>query len=176
MARERNGEAVRLLDAVRALVRRFAVGERADVSCAGMTIAQAATLEILAAEGALRLGALGQRLGITPSTLTRNLARLEERGLVERTVDDVDARAFRASLTPAGRRAAAAVRAAEVRFAGQILDRLPRHEASAVVEHLEHLLVAVRDATEGCCPGAFEHLMTDFPRAARAKGARKEKR
>lgn len=173
MARERKGDAARLHDAIRALVRRFAVGERADVTCEGMTVAQAATLEVLAAEGALRLGALGQRLGITPSTLTRNLARLEERGLVERSVDDVDARAVRASLTPAGRRAAAAVRAAEERFAGQILDRLPGREAAAVVEHLEHLLAAVRDATERCCPGAFEHLMTAFPRALGEKASRK---
>ena len=43
-------------------------------------MAQAATLETLRAEGAMRLGDLGRRLGIAPSTLTRNLARLEQSG------------------------------------------------------------------------------------------------
>src|SRR5262245_2829226 len=42
-----------LLQHVRALVRRFAISERADVFCCGMTIAQAATLETLRLEGPL---------------------------------------------------------------------------------------------------------------------------
>ena len=61
-------------------MRRFAVSERADVFCCGMTIAQAATLETLRLEGALRMGDLGRRLGIAPSTLTRNLQRLLDMG------------------------------------------------------------------------------------------------
>ena len=39
-----NHEAKRLRAAVRALVRRFSVSERADVECCGLTVAQAATL------------------------------------------------------------------------------------------------------------------------------------
>ena len=77
-------DARRLRDAIRALVRRFAISERADFACCGMTVAQAATLETLSTEGAMRLGDLCARLGIAPSTLTRNLLRLEERGLVKR--------------------------------------------------------------------------------------------
>ena len=79
------GAGRRLLRSVRALVRRFAVSERADVACCGMTVAQAATLETLLAEPRLRLGDLGRRLGISASTLSRNLARLEETGLVAAT-------------------------------------------------------------------------------------------
>ena len=54
--------ALRLTDAIRALVRRFSLAERADIACCGMTVAQAATLEALAG-GGLRLGELGRRLG-----------------------------------------------------------------------------------------------------------------
>jgi len=92
-------QARRLLEGIRALVRRFSVAERADISCCGMTVAQAATLEALE-DSSLRLSELGQRLGITPSTLTRNLARLEERGLVIRETDPVDGRAQRGNRHP----------------------------------------------------------------------------
>src|SRR5215510_8238612 len=99
-------DARRLLHHVRALVRRFAVSERADVFCCGMTIAQAATLETLRLEGGLRMGELGRRLGITPSTLTRNLQRLLDAGYVKREADGEDGRAAVVALTATGRRQA----------------------------------------------------------------------
>ncbi len=156
-------DAARLRAGIRALVRRFAVSERADVACCGMTVAQAATIETLAATGPLRLGDLGRRLGITPSTLTRNLARLIESGLVERETDAEDARASRVALTVAGRRAAEQLAEQEADFGREILERLPPDRRQAVVLALQDLLVAVREATERCCPGAFDHLMTDYP-------------
>jgi len=156
-------DAIRLRNGIRALVRRFSVTERADVACCGMTVAQAATIETLAATGPLRLGDLGRRLGITPSTLTRNLARLLESGLVERETDADDARASRVALTVAGRRSAEQLAEQEADFGREILERLPPDRRQAVVLALQDLLVAVREATERCCPGAFDHLMTDYP-------------
>ncbi|MGE0452368.1 MAG: MarR family winged helix-turn-helix transcriptional regulator [Vicinamibacteria bacterium] len=153
-------EAVRLRVAVRALVRRFSLSERADTACCGLTVAQAATLEALAGEP-LRLGALGQRLGIAPSTLTRNLTRLEEAALVERESDPGDARAARVALTEAGREAARGVERQEQAFARDVLDRLPAERRATALEALEALLGAVREATEACCPGAFDHLMKE---------------
>ena len=149
----------RLTEAISALVRRFSLAERADVACCGMTVAQAATLEALAG-GGLRLGELGRRLGISPSTLSRNLDRLEERGLVDRAPDPGDRRALRAELTVAGERAAASVREQEAEFARIVLDRLPVGSEPATVAAIEQLLAAVRSATEGCCPGAFDHLVS----------------
>ena len=153
-------DAAGLRDAIRALVRRFAVSERADVACCGVTVAQAAALEALGAEGPTRLRDLGRRLGIAPSTLTRNLARLEASGLVERDADPEDARSARVGLTAQGRRAARAVAVQEEDFARQVLARIPAARRAVVVQSLGDLLVAVRAATEGCCPGAFDHLMT----------------
>ena len=49
--------------------------------------------DALAAAGPLRLGALGQRLGVQASTLTRNVDRLVQAGLVRRESDPDDARA-----------------------------------------------------------------------------------
>jgi len=162
-------EAIRLRAAVRALVRRFSISERADTACCGLTVAQAATLEALAG-APLRLGALGQRLGIAASTLSRNLARLEAAGLVERESDPGDARAARVALTQAGREAARGVERQEQAFARDVLDRLPAEHRTAALESLESLLGAVREATEACCPGAFDHLMKETWGAVRGAG------
>jgi DNA-binding MarR family transcriptional regulator len=156
--------AQRMMHAIRALVRRFALSERADVACCGVTVAQAATLEALSASGPLRQGELGKTLGITPSTLTRNLSRLIDAGLVERVSDPEDARAVRVGLKPAGIEAAKRIGRQEEAFAEAILARLPAERREAIVEGLQSLLLAVREATESCCPGAFDHLMTDFPK------------
>jgi DNA-binding MarR family transcriptional regulator len=154
-----DSQARRLREAIRVLVRRFSLAERADISCCGMTVAQAATLEALTA-GGLRLSDLGKRLGIAPSTLTRNLARLEERGLIRKEPDPNDGRAQRVVLNQTGFEAADEVRRQEHTFARSVLDRLPMGSATETLTTLEELLTAVRSATETCCPGAYDHLMT----------------
>jgi DNA-binding MarR family transcriptional regulator len=161
----------RLRAAIRALVRRFAVSERADVACCGVTVAQAAALEAVGAEGPMRLGDLGRRLGIAPSTLSRNLARLEASGLAGRDVDPEDGRSFRVTLTGPGRRAARAVAAQEEAFARQVLGRIPAPRRAAVVDSLGDLLAAVRAATEECCPGAFDHLVPGLEGSGQERGA-----
>jgi DNA-binding MarR family transcriptional regulator len=150
-------EADQLMEAIRLLVRRFSLAERADVACCGMTVAQAATLEALSDDG-LRLGELGQRLGIAPSTLSRNIDRLVDRGLVQRGPDPNDRRAQRAELTAEGRKAATAVRRHESEFARDILDRLPDGSIADTLAAVDNILSAVRAATERCCPGAYDHL------------------
>ena len=157
-------DATRLLIGIRALVRRFSLSERADTECCGMTVAQSATLETLLREGPMRLGGLGRRLGIQPSTLTRNFDRLEERGFVMREPDPEDARASRAALTREGERAAAVVGRRNEAFAKQVLERLAPERRQGVVAGFEELLSAVHAATESCCPGAFEHLLEGFPK------------
>ena len=49
-------------------------------------------------------------------------------------------------------------------FAEQILEHLNPDRRHEVVEGFEELLMAVREATECYCPGAFEHLLEGFPR------------
>jgi DNA-binding MarR family transcriptional regulator len=142
-----------------ALLRRFSISERADVQCCGMTVAQAATLEALGREGALRLGRLGKLLGIAPSTLTRNVARLEDAGLVKRSSDESDGRGARVELTEKGRRARLRIEALEDAFARRVLQRLSPVARERALEGLAALLEAVRDETESCCPGAFDHLV-----------------
>lgn len=159
-------EARVLRTGVRALVRRFSVSERADVSCCGLTVAQGAAIEALRAEGILSLGALGQRLGIAPSTLTRNLARLQRRGFIARRRHGNDGRSYQVALTGRGRRAAARLERREEAFARSVLERLTPVRRRRALAGLSDLLAALRQATEACCPGAFDHLMGDVPGTA----------
>jgi len=154
-------QARRLLEGIRALVRRFSLAERAHSSCGATTVPQAATLEALK-DSSLRLSERRQRRGITPSTLTRNLARLEERGLGGRETDPVDGRAQLVILSPTGRAAADGVRRQEEAFAGSVLNHLPKESVTDTLAALDQLLTAIRAATENCCPGAYDHLMTEI--------------
>lgn len=148
----------RVQDLLELLLRRFALAERADMACCGMTVAQAATLGMLARHGGMRAGTLSVRLGISPSTLSRNLNRLEQRGLILRRPDPADRRVTEVRLSDDGRAAASQVEAQEQAFMVQVMDVLSERESRAAVEGLEALLRAVRIATESCCPGAFEFM------------------
>lgn len=145
---------------IQALVRRFSISERAEVSCCGMTVAQAAAIRALELEP-MPMGDLARRLGISPSTATRNLKRLEGDGLVQRFPDPHDARVSRVRLTEAGRQAAAGLAEQEAAFARSILEQIRPGRRAEVLGAVEELLGAVRRATESCCPGAFDHLMED---------------
>jgi len=153
-------ESTRLLATIQALVRRFSLVERADIACCGMTVAQAATLEALAGGDGVRLGVLRRRLGITPSTLTRNLQRLRARGLVSVAADASDRRASLVALTELGRHAAADLGRQEEGFAASVAQALGPSGAGEVLAALERLLAAIRTASQACCPGAFDHLMS----------------
>jgi DNA-binding MarR family transcriptional regulator len=138
-----------------------------------MTVAQAATLEALLYRPPMRLGDLGQRLGISASTLTRNLARLKERALVAVSPDPTDGRASVIELTPAGRLAAEEQSLQEQQFFESIIEHLPADDHGGTLETLDKLWNAVRAATEQCCPGAFDHLM-DHPAGPERKGSQDE--
>jgi len=153
-------DGTRLVATIQALVRRFSLVERADIACCGMTVAQAATLEALAGGEGIRLGVLRRRLGITPSTLTRNLQRLRARGLVSVAGDASDRRASVVALTELGRSAAADLARQEEGFTASVVAALGPSGAGEVLAALERLLAAIRTASQGCCPGAFDHLMS----------------
>jgi hypothetical protein len=92
---------------------------------------------------------------------------------VARRADPDDARAGQIVLTAAGRRAAEAVERRAEAFAWSILERLPAERRARALDGLSDLLVAVRDATEGCCPGAFEHLVGDLTASGSGSDAAK---
>jgi len=73
--------------------------------------AQARLLATIEAHGEARIGDLAAVDHCSQPTMTTQVRRLEEAGLVSRTVDPGDARAVRIQITPDGRRTLNAVRA-----------------------------------------------------------------
>lgn len=161
-------EARVLIDALRALVRTQQISERANVSCCGMTVAQAATLQVLDLDGPMRLGDLGRRLGIAPSTLSRNVERIEARGWVERVPDPDDGRAFRLRLTGEGRERAREIERQNETSMRDLLAGLPEDRRRRVLDGLLDLLQAIDRVAGPCCPDQFEPIRTFLEARERA--------
>ncbi len=86
------GDAVGIIDALR--IQGWSEG--------GLTIAQLRLLWALRDEDGLPVGALAERLGVNPSTITGHVDRLVKQGLVRREEDSVDRRIVRNYLTEEG--------------------------------------------------------------------------
>jgi DNA-binding MarR family transcriptional regulator len=71
---------------------------------AGLSPSQQSALAAIDLHGPLTLGRLAKIEQVAPPTVTKVVARLEEDGLVARTVDDSDRRIVRVSITTTGRR------------------------------------------------------------------------
>ena len=90
-------DAARLRQAIARLSRRLRRHQ-----LAGLTPTQLAALYTVEQSGPLRLSDLAAAEGIAPSTLTRLVAVLEERGYVQRCAVAGDARASMLTITPGG--------------------------------------------------------------------------
>lgn len=67
-----------------------------------LSVAEYTTLAVLAARPELSNAQLARRALVAPQSMLEILARLEERGLVERRIDPAHGRILRARLTPEG--------------------------------------------------------------------------
>jgi DNA-binding MarR family transcriptional regulator len=92
------------------------------------------------ADGADRtVTSLGQAVGSRPTTLTGVLDRLERRRLITRATHPTDRRAVLISLTAAGQKTAARVRATVDEVEGRALAGLPTESVTAALAVLEAL-------------------------------------
>jgi DNA-binding MarR family transcriptional regulator len=139
-------EAAEFRRALRELTRLHQLRDRERVSAAGVTVAGAHALEVLAERGALSLTALSGALFVDRSTACRIVGLLEDRGWVCRQADPADGRAIRVDLTAHGRALEAALSGAAVRETGEALagfDPAARGEALAFLRRF------TRSAREG---------------------------
>jgi DNA-binding MarR family transcriptional regulator len=109
---------------------------------AGLTPTQLSALATVAREAPIRLGDLAAAERIAPSTLTRLVSALEERGYVRRAPVPGDARASLISATPSG---------------SAILDRIRQETTTLLTDNLRHLSAGERAALTAALP-ALEHL------------------
>src|SRR5262249_42531498 len=111
----------RLHSAAIHLLRRLRRGDDAS----GLPAPQLSALSVVVLAGPGTLGALAQAEQVRPPTITKLVAALEEAGLVEREVDDVDRRVVRVKATARGTRLLHEGRKRRVATLAESLGKLP---------------------------------------------------
>jgi DNA-binding MarR family transcriptional regulator len=127
-------DAARLRVAVLRLSRRL---RKHDL--AGLTPSQLSTLSSVGACGPVRLGDLAATERIAPSTLTRLVNVLEDRGYLLRQPAPDDARAFLVTITDSGRAVLERIRAEATSLLTEILSTLPTDQLDALAAALPAL-------------------------------------
>ncbi len=106
---------------------------------ASLTRLEYLVLARLERDGAMRAGDLAHDEGLDPSTLSRRVAALAERGLVERETDRDDRRAQQLEITPAGRNAFLVEQRRRVALVTDALDHWPEPDRVRLAELLHEL-------------------------------------
>lgn len=139
-----------LREMIQSIVRSLGLLEREQIGCYGVTTQQAHTLTVISEASGITMGALSERLGIATSTLTRNIAKLEQDGLVTRSRTSDDARAVQVALTDAGRAKLVEVEECYTKSFSIILQCIAPEDRETVIKGFQILLRAVRECST-CC-------------------------
>jgi len=103
-----------------------------------------AALAVVEREGLMTLGELARQEQVTPPTITKVVAALEQRGLVERVRDERDARVTLVRATARGRRQLEATRARRTAWLATQLDGLDAGELARIAAALDALETITR--------------------------------
>lgn len=146
----------RILVALRRIIRAIELHSRDLLDSSGLTGPQLAALTEVARAGGLSAGALAHALRVGQPTVTGIVERLERRGLLIRSRNDVDRRSVDIAITDDGRRLlTAAPPLLQERFR-QRLARLQDWERSQILTILQRI-AAMMDVEE---LAASPHLVT----------------
>jgi DNA-binding MarR family transcriptional regulator len=117
-----------------------------QVSETGVNVERAGVmaLAILADRGPLRLSELAAALQVDISTASRQVRKLEDAGLVDRTPDELDRRASLLGLTEPGRAAQRRLRAHWHRRMARALDDLSPSEQAALADLVERFAAGMQ--------------------------------
>jgi DNA-binding MarR family transcriptional regulator len=105
----------------------------------GLSHGLLSALATVAKRGPIRLADLAQTEMVSAPSITRVVAELEARGLVTRSVDEEDRRAFRIEVTDAGMDAVLRARAARSRVVADLLADLSSAEVASIAAALPAL-------------------------------------
>lgn len=128
---------IRVMDALRRLVRVLSASAREFPRRDGVSGAQLFVMRQIAAEPGLSIGALVARTLSRQSTVSEVVARLVARGLVARRPGATDARQAKLSLTARGRRVMADAQPTAQEQLANALGALPAAERDTLAERLE---------------------------------------
>jgi DNA-binding MarR family transcriptional regulator len=112
---------------------------------APLDVAQADALDLIVTNAPVRMNEVAALLRVDPSTATRAIAKLHERGLVTRDPDPHDARAILVTPSPDGADLHARVRARANSLLAETLDAFQPHERDALATLMERLVTAIDD-------------------------------
>jgi DNA-binding MarR family transcriptional regulator len=146
---ERDGTTGR--DALRAVFAVLAVGEPVVLALwrrSGLSLTQLNALRAVE-RGACSAGELAQQVGVPPSSLSRILERLEQRGLVERRTDPADRRRVRIALLPSGAATLAELRDVTATALVPAVEAMAPADRAALVRGAQALAAAARAAAGG---------------------------
>lgn len=116
---------------------------------AGLTLTQFSVLvHVYAGEG-LSVGDLAEALATDPTTLTRNLKPLEERGLLRIVQDEEDRRRRVIALTPKGGRLLPIAHPLWRKAQAHVADILGEGETARLSKALDHSLSRLAGTTQG---------------------------
>ncbi|MDP9167674.1 MAG: MarR family transcriptional regulator [Actinomycetota bacterium] len=111
-----------------------------------LPFAQARLLSTIDDQGAARISDLAAFDHCSQPTMTTQVRRLEDAGLVSRVTDPADARAVLISITPKGRETIARVRADRAAVVDPYLERLGRADREALTEAVRVMRSILDDA------------------------------
>ncbi|MGI6037430.1 MAG: MarR family winged helix-turn-helix transcriptional regulator [Limnochordia bacterium] len=139
---ERKPEEVlgRLLGELLASCSCFAKGEAA---CCGLTLSQGQTLLEIGSRKAVTLAVLADALGVDPSTMSRNVTNLVQRGWIQRREHPADRRFLQIQLTPQGEAKYRELKEGLTTYFRQVLQLLPEDDRDQVFRSLELLTKAL---------------------------------
>jgi DNA-binding MarR family transcriptional regulator len=95
-------------------------------------------------DGPLPAGRLAEQLGISPTSLTRVLDRLETRGLIERRHDDSDRRRISVRLRPDGLRLVSAISLLRGSPIQRSVEAMSKTERQQLMDSLQRLVEVAR--------------------------------
>lgn len=103
-------------------------------------------MRVLQKAGELDASRLAERACVLPPSLTRMLKSLEARGFIDLRRDPRDGRRMQVSLSGAGDRFIADVMPHSVAIYREIEDRVGAEEIADLLDRIEHLVEALKDA------------------------------
>jgi DNA-binding MarR family transcriptional regulator len=138
-------DALRRVDHALARIARMATGRegaRLRSERSGVHLSQPAVtiLAALRSAGAVRQSELARRTGLEAPLVSREVGDLAASGHVRRKADPTDGRAGIVTITPKGRRASEAYRAAATEIMAEVLSSWSTAELGDLATHLERLV------------------------------------
>ncbi|WP_285727279.1 MarR family winged helix-turn-helix transcriptional regulator [Psychromicrobium xiongbiense] len=111
-------------------------------------------LQTMQGSEGIRATEIAARLGLSASVLSRHLAELQERGLIERHTDPGDRRAQRLTLSARGRGAVQEARNRQAALVREALEGWEESEAESAVALLDKLVTTLENSFRSRTPGA----------------------